>query len=174
MKGSKIRPFLPTVFFHSRRASAAVEFAMTSGALLFFMMAILNLGYLGLTVNAMQHGAEAAARAAVVQLAANVATSGAAAACPSGTAITGYFNTYASPPLPAASTTVTTGTPAITATWTNNGTATNTMPPVTYLQLTASYTWKPIGMPSFFRTGIPLNISTLAAAMGTTGITTKC
>jgi hypothetical protein len=155
----------------TRRAGAATEFAFISFALVAFLMAIVNLGLLGFSAGALVRGVESAARAAAVQTAAAYAATN-AITCPSESAIVGYFNEYADPPLPAA--TGTTGNPAVIATWTNNGTGSvTTEPPGVYLTLTATYKWTPIGFAPF-GAGINLSITTVATVTGTAQANSTC
>jgi hypothetical protein len=158
-------------FARSRTSVAAVEFALIGMAQAFFMLAIVNLGMLGFTVGALVRGVQSAARAAAVQTANNYATTE-AITCPSESAIVGYFNQYADPPLPAA--TGKTGNPSVTATWTNNGgDAVTTEPQGVYLTLTAAYRWVPIGFAAF-GTGINLSITTVATVTGTAQASSTC
>jgi len=154
-----------------RRAGAAVEFALVGLAMVGFLLAIVNLGMLGFTIGALVRGVQSAARAAAVQTANTYATTE-AITCPSESAIVGYFNQYADPPLPPA--TGTTGNPAVTATWSDNGgDATTTEPPGVYLTLTATYKWAPIGFAAF-GTGINLSITTVATVTGTAQAASTC
>ncbi len=161
----------PAGFGRHRRAGAAVEFALVGMALILFLMAVVNLGMLGFTIGALVHGVESAARAAAVQTANNYATSE-AITCPSESAIVGYFNKYANPPIPAA--TGTTGNPSVIATWSDNGGDTvATEPPGVYLTLTAKYKWVPIGL-SAFGAGINLSMTTVATVTGTAQAASTC
>jgi Flp pilus assembly protein TadG len=155
----------------ARRASTAVEFALTSLALFAFLLAIVNLGMLGFSLGALVRGVQSAARTAAVTAANTYATTG-AITCPSNTAIVGYFNSFADPPLPAA--TGTTGNPTVSAAWTDNTTGSVASEPQgVYLTLTASYKWVPIGFSSF-GTGIKLSITTVAEVMGSSTQTATC
>jgi Flp pilus assembly protein TadG len=159
------------VWLAQRRATAAVEFAMVGSALFFFLLAIVNLGILGLTLGALVHGVQSAARAAAVQTANTYATTG-TITCPSNAAIIGDFNNAADPPLPAAS--GSTGNPAVTTAWTDNGNATvTTKPPGVYLTMTATYRWVPVGFAAF-GAGITLNITTVATVTGTSQAAAAC
>jgi Flp pilus assembly protein TadG len=164
---------LQTLFRPARRfasansAVASIEFAISGMALILFFLAIMNLGDLGLVLGAMQHGTTSAARAAAIQTADNIA---AGAACANNTAVQSYFNTAASPPLPAATGSTTDGSPQIQTSWTNNNT--NNTVPGTYITVTASYNWTPIGLPN--TASIPLNISATQIVLGTSGATTSC
>jgi hypothetical protein len=154
-----------------RRAGAAVEFALVGTALVAFLLAIVNLGMLGFSVGALVRGVQSAARAAAVQTAATYAATE-AITCPSESAIVGYFNEYADPPLPPAS--GTTGNPAVNATWSDNGgDAVATEPPGVYLTLTATYKWVPIGFAPF-GAGINLSITTVATVTGTAQAASTC
>jgi Flp pilus assembly protein TadG len=154
-------------FNAANRAVASIEFAISGMALILFMLAIVNLGDLGLVLGAMQHGAESAARSAAVQSSSNIANG---SACSNTAAVQSYFNAAASPPLPAATGSPTDGTPQIQTSWTNNG-ANNTIPG-TYVTVKASYNWTPIGLPN--TASIPLNITATQIVLGTSGVTTSC
>jgi len=154
-----------------RRAFAAVEFALVSLAMFGFLLAIINLGMLGLTLGALVHGVQSAARTAAVQTSYNYATSR-ALTCPSNAAIIGYFNQHADPPLPPA--TSTTSNPALIASWSNNGNDTvTTEPPGVYLTLTGTYRWVPIGFAPF-GAGINLSITTVATVTGSAQVSSAC
>jgi len=162
---------LASGFARHCRAGTATEFALISFALVAFLLAIVNLGMLGFSAGALVRGVESAARAAAVQTAATYAATN-AITCPSESAIVGYFNEYADPPLPAA--TGKTGNPAVTASWSDNGGDTvTTEPPGVYLTLTATYKWVPIGFAPF-GTGINLSITTVATVTGTAQATSTC
>jgi hypothetical protein len=136
-----------------------------------FLIAIVNLGLLGFAAGALVRGVESAARAAAVQSAAAYAATN-AITCPSESAIVGYFNQYADPPLPPA--TGTTGNPAVTASWSDNGGDTvTTEPPGVYLTLTATYRWVPIGFAPF-GAGINLSITTVATVTGSSQLASTC
>jgi Flp pilus assembly protein TadG len=154
-------------FQSANRAVASIEFAISGMALMLFMLAIVNLGDLGLVLGAMQHGAVAAARAAAVQSAGNIASG---SACSNTAAVQTYFNTAAAPPLPAATGSTTDGSPTIQTSWTNN--AINNTVPGTYVTVTASYKWTPIGLPD--TASIPLSITATQIVLGTSGATTSC
>lgn len=141
-----------------RRAAMAVEFAMVSLALFVFLMGIVNLGDLGLVLGALQRGVQGAARQAAVTAAANLANS---AACPTATQIQGYFGGYASPVINTAASTASyySGTPWVT----NDATL-----PGSYLVMTETYTWRPIGFAPF-GSGFPLSLSAAAFVMGSSG-----
>jgi len=158
-------------FGRQRRAVAAVEFALVGMALVMFLMIIVNVGMLGLTLGALVHGVQSAARAAAVQTADNYATNG-SISCPTQSAIIGYFNQYADPPLPPA--TGATSNPGVTATWSDNGNDTvTTEPPGVYLTLTATDKWVPIGFAAF-GTGINLSITTVATVTGSAQAASTC
>lgn len=151
----------------AKKAVASIEFAISSMALMLFLLAIINLGDLGLVLGALQHGAESAARAAAVQTAGNIAGGN---ACSNSTQVQTYFNNVASPPLPPATGLPNDGSPSILTSWTNN---TNNNPvPGTYVTVTASYKWTPIGLPN--TAAIPLNITATQIVLGTSGATTSC
>jgi Flp pilus assembly protein TadG len=155
-------------FSRARRAGAAVEFALCSFALFAFILAILNLGMLGFDLGSLAHGVQASARHAGVDAAATYANTG-TMTCDSASTIRGYFNNVSAPPLPAASGSTTDGTPAVTASWTNNAASGSTSePPGIYLNLAVSYKWKAIGFP--FGSGITLNIATVILAPGSAGL----
>jgi Flp pilus assembly protein TadG len=157
----------------ARRASTAVEFALTGLALFLFLLAIVNLGMLGFSLGALVRGVQSAARTAAVNAAANYATTG-AITCPSNAAVVGYFNSYADPPLPAATTSAT-GNPTITAAWTDNTSgAVTSEPQGVYLTLTGTYKWLPIGFSNFGSSGIKLSITTVAEVMGSATETATC
>ena len=153
-------------FAGGRQASAAVEFALGGLALFAFLMGIVNLGYLGLTLGALQHAVEQTARKAAVTAAANPS------ACPTSANIQTIFNGFASPVLPLngptlsyssySSSTATISPDTATDPWVDN--TSSQAPPGTYLALTAAYNWKPIGFAEF--SGIKLSITTVAFAMG--------
>lgn len=154
-------------FKSARRAVASIEFAISSMALMLFLLAIINLGDLGLVLGALQHGAESAARAAAVQTANNIAGGN---ACSNTNQVQSYFNSVASPPLPPATGQTNDGSPTILTNWTNNN---NSNPvPGTYVTVTASYKWTPIGLPN--TAAIPLNITATQIVLGTSGATTSC
>jgi Flp pilus assembly protein TadG len=162
---------LAAALARQRRGGAAVEFALVGMALVAFLLAIVNLGMLGFSVGALVRGVQSAARAAAVQTAATYAATE-AVTCPSESAIVGYFNEYADPPLPPAS--GTTGNPAVNASWSDNGgDAVTTEPPGVYLTLTATYKWVPIGFAPF-GTGINLSITTVATVTGTAQAASTC
>jgi Flp pilus assembly protein TadG len=154
------------------RGAAAVEFALIGLAMVAFIMAIVDLGMLGFSLGALTHGVQSAARTAVVNAANAYATNG-AISCPTTSTIIGYFNSYANPPLPAA--TGSTGNPAVTATWTNNSSDTvTTEPQGVYLTLTATYTWQPLGFAAFGNTGIRLSITSVALVPGSSAEAASC
>ena len=159
----------------ARRASAAVEFALSGLALFAFIMAILNFGLLGFSLGTLAHSVQATARKAAVYASNQYATTG-IMTCPDAAMITTFFNGYAQPPLPGAGT-ATGSNPIITATWTNNssgaGGGTSATPEWNgvYLTLTVKYIWSPVGF-SMFIQGIPLSITTAATVMGSFDIPT--
>ena len=164
-------------FSATRRASAAVEFAISGLALFAFIMAILNFGLLGFSLGTLAHSVQATARKAAMYASNQYATTG-TMTCPSSAMITTFFNGYAQPPLPTAGT-ATGSNPLITATWTNNssGAITSEWNGV-YLTLTVKYLWSPVGF-NMFTKGIPLSITTAATVMGSstipaTGISSSC
>jgi Flp pilus assembly protein TadG len=157
-------------FIAARRAAAAVEFAISALALLLFLFGIINLGYLGLQISALEHGVVGAARKAGVTAAANLTGNGAKTTCPTTADIQGYFNSFAAPPLRAATGAATDGSPVLTFStgpWVNNGAAGT--PAGTYLTITATYRWIPIGFPAYFGVGLNLSITSAAFVMGTGG-----
>jgi Flp pilus assembly protein TadG len=155
-----------------RRGVVAVEFALIGVAMVVFIFAILELGMLGFSLDSLTRGVQAAARTAVMTAANAYATNG-AISCPTNSTIIGYFNGYASPPLPAA--TGSTSNPAITATWTNNSSGTvTTEPEGVYLTLTGTYTWVPMGYAAFGHAGIKLNITSVAIVPGSSAEAASC
>ncbi len=160
-------------FRTTRRAVAAVEFALTGMAFIAFLIGLLNLGLLGLTMSTMQHCVQAAARTAAVKASnnyvASLTTSTVKYTCPTASAVAGYFNNFATAPLPAGSTSAS-ANPYIQAKWYNNssGSSYTGMPPGVLLVLTASYRWAPLGFASFTN-GITLRLTTLATVLGTNG-----
>jgi Flp pilus assembly protein TadG len=152
-------------FIAGRRGAAAVEFALTSMALFLFLFAIVNLGLLGLTLGALQHGTEQAAREAAVTAAKNPADCRSSV---NSTAIQNYFYLYAAPVISRGATPsysiYTDGSAALNTAndpWVDNGSGT---PPGTYIALTETYNWAPIGFAKLH--GFTLKISTVAFAMG--------
>ena len=167
-----------TRFRAARRASAAVEFALSGLALFAFIMAILNFGLLGFSLGTLAHSVQATARKAAMYASNQYATTG-TMTCPTSTMITTFFNGYAQPPLPTAGT-ATGNNPLITATWTNNSSGAGGASEWNgvYLTLTVKYLWSPIGF-NMFAKGIPLSITTAATVMGSstipaTGISSSC
>ena len=159
-------------FIAARRGAAAVEFALSSLWLFLFMFAIINLGYLGFSLGALQHTVEGAARRAAVQASANLAGYNPnSSTCPStGTtgAIAGYFNSLRSSVVPTAANLTT-----FSATWVSNSASADDTPlnvslPTSYLILTAQYKWTPIGFPKYLM-GVNLGITTVSFVMGTNG-----
>jgi Flp pilus assembly protein TadG len=155
-------------FLTTRRGAAAVEFALTSFWLFLFLFAILNLGYLGFTLGVLQHAVEDTARKAAVTASANLSATP-ATACPNGSQIQSYFNNYSSPLLPAVGSA---SGPVLTPSTTASSVWTTGSLPGSYLALTATYKWRPIGFPALLGTGITLGITTVSFAMGTG--TTAC
>ncbi|NNM58016.1 TadE/TadG family type IV pilus assembly protein [Acidocella sp.] len=155
----------------TRRASAAVEFAISGLALFAFIMAILNFGLLGFSLGTLAHSVQATARKAAVYASNQYATTG-IMTCPDAAMITTFFNGYAQPPLPGAGT-ATGSNPLITATWTNNssGAGGGAEWNGVYLTLTVKYLWSPVGFNMFVK-GIPLSITTAATVMGSFDIPT--
>lgn len=151
-------------FYKARRGAAAVEFALTGLALLAFILAILNLGLIGFSLDGLARSVQATARSAAMQASSSYNKTG-TMTCPAMSTITTLFNHYADPPLPPAGTAAGSN-PLITAIWTNNnaGTGTNELPGV-YLTLTVKYLWRPTGFAAFGK-GIPLSITTAATVMG--------
>jgi Flp pilus assembly protein TadG len=154
-------------FWHNRRAATAVEFALSAIALLAFLMAIFNLGWLGFSLGALARGVQTAARSSAVYTSAQYATTQ-TFVTPSCSTTVGYFNSAVSPPLPTAGT-ATGSNPLLTVGWTNNsGSGVASYPPGVILTLTGSFNWVPFGFDRLF-SGIPLKISTVATVMGTAG-----
>jgi hypothetical protein len=150
---------------------AAVEFALSGVLLMLFIFGIVNLGMLGFSIAALNHGVQQAARSAAVKAAANFVSTG-TYTCPSTTDIEGYFDTYADPPFPSSKPITTPNYIAspvsLTAAWTNNGTGTTGLQDL-YITLTVTYKWRPIGIP-VFPNGIPLQATTVATVLGTNGV----
>lgn len=146
----------PRRFAQARRASAAVEFALCGTALFAFLLGIVNLGYLGLVVGAVQRGVQGSARQAAAAAAANLA-SGTTPTCPSTAMIQGYFNHFASPPLPANSA-------GLNPVW-GAGSA------GLYVAVGDTYTWQPIGF-SAFTNGFTLRYVSSAYVIGSNSSTT--
>jgi hypothetical protein len=154
-----------TVALRERRAAVAVEFAVSGLALFAFVLVLLNMGLLGLSVGALAHGVQAAARTAAVQAAKNYVNSGSTYSCPTPASVATYFNNVANPPLPPSGTSAATSNPYINAVWTNNSSnATAGEPPGVYITLTGTYVWHPIGFN--FGPGVTLKITTLATVLG--------
>jgi Flp pilus assembly protein TadG len=168
-------------FATARRALASVEFALSGLALFIFTMAIINLGDLGLTLGALEHGIQAAAREAAIQTSANLAAAQASAnppvngtdICPTNAEIQTYFNNVAAPTLPPATGSTTDGSPIITQTWVNNAlNDTAGAPPIFYLNLNVAYKWNPIGLPELFGSGVNLAVTTVTTVIGPAGMPT--
>jgi hypothetical protein len=171
-------------FASANRASATVEFALSSLALFTFLMVIINLGDLGLTLGALQHGLQGGARAAAVAAAANLSgnTNEGETYCPLCQEVRTDFNNFASPPLPA-SNSGNNATPQLyyttggTLTAFSNGTSpwvySGSSPQGSYLALTVKYKWVPLGFAAL-GTGINLSLTTVVYVMGTTSGTPKC
>jgi hypothetical protein len=174
-------------FSGANRASAAVEFALSGLALFAFLMVVINLGDLGLTIGALQHGLQGGAREAAVAAAANLSGNSTETptenTCPQCHEVRLDFNNFASPPL-VASTSANTASPqlyytnstgAVTAfadgasPWVD-GTGT---PAGSYMTLTVKYTWVPLGFAAL-GTGINLSLTTVAFVMGTSTGTPEC
>jgi len=148
-----------------RSGAVAVEFAVSGLALFGFVLVLINMGLLGLSIGALAHGVQAAARTAAVQAAKNYVNSGSTYSCPAPASVATYFNNFANPPLPVSGTSATASNPYINAVWTNNSSnATAGEPPGVYLTLTGTYVWHPIGFN--FGPGITLKITTLATVLG--------
>jgi hypothetical protein len=144
-------------FAAARRAAEAVEFALVSLAFITFLMAILNLGDLGFTLSTLQREAQTTARDAAVAAAADVSGNGRQSTCPSAAQIQTMFTT-ATPAAPLFHPVLTLNSPV----WTDHGST--TAPNGTYLSLTASDEWQPIGFPGFAK--VDLSVTTVAFAMG--------
>ena len=143
------------VFGRARRAAAAVEFAITSLALFTFLMGIINLGDLGLVLGALQHGVQGAARQAAVTAAGDLASG---TACPTSANIQSYFTAFAVPPLAANSAVPSYGAGSP---WVSN----DTTLPGSYVVLTETYNWVPIGFLPF-GTGFSLSLTAAGFVMG--------
>jgi hypothetical protein len=160
-------------FADSRQASAAVEFAINGSAFFLFTFALINLGDLGISVGMMKHSVEVAVREAVVQTGVQFVQNGnVAASCATAAQVMSDFNGIASPVLPAATGSTTDGSPVIAANW-NNSSGANALVGAS-LTVTASYTWRPIGMPNAFGIGIPITVTSTEFVNGTSGLTTSC
>ncbi len=145
----------------ARRGSMSVEFAIVGFALIAFIFVLLNLGLLGYSVAALSRGVQYAARTAVVAAAANYA-SGNTYICPTPTAVAGYFDKVADPPLASSSTS--SGTyPYVQANWYTNGT---NLPPGVVLVLSVTAKWYPIGLATL-ASGFTFKIATVATVLGT-------
>ena len=142
----------------ARRAAMAVEFAIVSLALFIFLFGIINLGDLGLVLGALQRGVQGAARQAAVTAAANLANN---AACPTAAQIQGYFGSYAAPVINTAAATPSYGAGSP---WVIN----DATLPGSYLVMTETYTWKPLGFAAF-GTGFPVSLTAAAFVMGSSG-----
>lgn len=144
-------------FAAARHGAAAVEFALSGIALLAFLMVIINLGMLGFSVNTLQRVTTATVRTAAAAAAADMSGNGSQSACPSASQIQSAFNNAA-------------GRTSLFApnlvlddpVWTDNGTSGT--PNGTYLHLTATESWKPIGFNML--SGITLSVSAVAFVMG--------
>jgi Flp pilus assembly protein TadG len=159
-------------FARTRRAAAAVEFAICGMALFLFIFGIVNLGMLGLSLGGLVRGVQSAARAAAVYTSNKYATTG-AFSCPSTSMIVTYFNNAATGALPAAGS-AKGSNPLVAVTWTNNGTSSVTgAAPGLYLTLTGTYRWAPIGFLGVFPT-IPLSITTVTEVMGSQNQASTC
>jgi hypothetical protein len=166
-------PALFRRFAANAQASASVEFAINGSVFFLFIFALINLGDLGISVGMMKHSVEVAVREAVVQTGAQFAQNGnTAASCATAAQVMSNFNAIASPVLPAATGSLTDGTPSVTASW-NNSNAANSLIGAS-LTVTARYTWRPIGMPSAFGGGIPITVTSTQFVNGTSGLTTSC
>lgn len=158
------------LFWHAKRAVAAVEFALSGIAIVAFMMAIINLGLLGFSLGTMERATEATARAAAMYASNQYASTG-TMTCPTSDFIVSDFNKYGQPPLPAAGT-ASGSNPLITAVWTDNSDGSNSADwHGVYLTLTVKYNWSPIGFVPFVKT-IPLSITTASTVMGSFDIPT--
>lgn len=126
-----------------------------------FLMAIVNLGDLGLVLGAMQHAVQGASRQAAVTAAANLSSNGSKTTCPTTSDVQGYFNNYAASVLNASAITLSYGS-ASSGPWINDGAAS---PAGTYIALTAAYVWQPIGLPKL-GSGLTLKLTSVAFVMG--------
>jgi hypothetical protein len=153
-------------------------------ALFTFLMVIINLGDLGLTLGALQHGLQGGARAAAVAAAANLSGNlvGDGTSCPLCHEVRQDFNNFASPPLPV-STSANTASPQLY--YTTGGTLTAfadgvspwvysaASPQGSYMALTVKYKWVPLGFAAL-GTGINLSLTTVVYVMGTNSGSPKC
>ncbi len=150
-----------------RRAGAASEFALCGLGLFAFILAVVNMGLLGLSLGALERGVQASARQAAVT-AANSYASASTYTCPTAATVQGYFNGFANPPLPPSVAGPPNTGPILVITWVNNSSYSNaSQPPGVFITLTATYNWIPLGF-SNFGPSIPLKLSTLADVTGTT------
>lgn len=149
-----------------RRGVAAVEFAITGSLLFLFLFGILNLGYLGFTIVALQRGVQQAARYASVTTAAALASGTAMTyACPTQAAIQSQFASAADPPLSGAE------MPAVVVAWggslapcsNNTGTGVGTV------TVSARLQWLPIGLQGIWSGGISLAPAETLAVMNAGG-----
>jgi Tfp pilus assembly protein PilV len=144
-------------FATARRSAAAVEFALSGLTLITFLMVIINLGALGFTVNTLQRVTTATTRIEAAAATADMSGNGSQSTCPSSSQIQSDFNKAAVRTFLFAPT-LTFDSPV----WTDNGTLHT--PNGTYLQLTATETWKPIGFNML--PGVTLSTSAVAFVMG--------
>jgi Flp pilus assembly protein TadG len=154
-------------FSTDRRGAALLEFAINGIALFAFFMAIINVGLLGMSFGALERGVEGTARMAAANAAANYVSSNyTALTCPTAATVQGYFKAFAVPALSDNAT--------VKASWTNNGTGTNTTDPAAvYVTVTATYTWRPLGFP-YGTLNIPLSLNTIAVVTGSNGVSASC
>ncbi|MBB5373689.1 TadE/TadG family type IV pilus assembly protein [Acidocella aromatica] len=169
------RPHLPSLlnvlrlarpFAACRYAGAAVEFALIGLAFFGYLMAIINLGMLGLTLSVMQRSLELTARTTAVSVAAN----GSTATCPTVATVQNYFNRFSAPIIPANAVTLTfysysttgnvTQLGSTASPWVKSGSGLNG----SYIAVNASYNWKPIGFSKFG--GVTLTLTTVAFSTG--------
>ncbi len=167
------RPRLKLVFRRlakERRAAASVEFAVEAMVFFAFLFAIINLGDLGLVLGTMQHGVDGAVRTAAVQTGAGFSAGGSPDVCAGAAQIDTAFNGVASPVLPPAGG-QRANQPVLGYNWTNNSSA------GTFLTVTATYNWSPIGFPASLGPmpiSVPLTVTSTQMVVGTSGSTTGC
>jgi hypothetical protein len=156
----------------ARDAVASIEFALNGLLLFLFLFVIINLGYLALVLGTMKHSVQEAARTAAVQTGVQIA-SGTTNKCVTSAQVAGFFTADASPILPPASVNTVPGAPTVLATWINN--AAGNILQGTYVTVTATYLWAPIGIPGAIPGGLPLNATATQMVGGTSGTeTTGC
>ncbi len=130
-------------------------------------MAIVNLGDVGLVLGAMQRAVEGASRQAAVTAAANLTSNGTKSTCPTTADVQGYFSNYAASVLPLSAVALSYGS-ASSGPWINDAAAS---PAGTYIALTATYVWQPIGLPKL-GSGLTLKLTSVAFVTGSSATVT--